>query len=485
SRNTFNNNYGWRSKVQVFPETGKYENIQFHLSDRQAHILNNGVRLLDVVGQNKFEWQKCVNGNFIFIGPTSARDGTYIISFIKHNSVFKGLLDDVVESTDNSITNMPYYLVFWTQDSAIIRIYYTFVHKYTSPEPTVTISAEQLVSSITLTKSIPSTDLQEATPTTVTLTIKNTGSKPINNLKITDTLPSSFKLVSGSLSKTISSLDAGESTTLEYTFEPVGIGSITLPKAVVTYGDKTASSKSITVNIIAKDSDNDGLSDKQELQLGTDPNSADSDNDGLPDKLEMDQGLNPRLADSDGDGINDKQDIYPLDKDNDGIPDSEDPLPTIPQNYVYAGIGLIILAGLVAVGAFINSQKNKKWKDTFYNALRVDIVPDKESYELDDNMAFTVSVSNNFGDIASGTVESPYFNTISLTRIKSGKVYREKVHIKAKEVGIFNGNATATITDERGNVHKLKESFSVEVTPYIPKLKIKVIGVEKYEPSTN
>ncbi|HID27576.1 MAG TPA: hypothetical protein EYP22_07145, partial [Methanosarcinales archaeon] len=126
---------------------------------------------------------------------------------------------------------------------------------------------------------------------------------------------------------------------MEYTFEPVGIGSITLPKAIATYGDKTASSKSITVNIIAKDSDNDGLSDKQELQLGTDPNSADSDKDGLPDKLELDKGLNPRLADSDGDGINDKQDIYPLDKDNDGIPDSEDSLPTIPQNYVYAGIG--------------------------------------------------------------------------------------------------------------------------------------------------
>ena len=41
------------------------------------------------------------------------------------------------------------------------------------------------------------------------------------------------------------------------------------------------------------DSDNDGLSDAQEIGLGTDPYDADTDNDGLPDGWEVNNGLNP------------------------------------------------------------------------------------------------------------------------------------------------------------------------------------------------
>jgi len=53
---------------------------------------------------------------------------------------------------------------------------------------------------------------------------------------------------------------------LQYTFEPYGLGTITLPEAVATYQDQkgksyTAKSKSIAITISAKDSDNDGLSD--------------------------------------------------------------------------------------------------------------------------------------------------------------------------------------------------------------------------------
>ncbi|WP_449602705.1 Ig-like domain-containing protein [Paenibacillus sp. Marseille-Q9583] len=125
------------------------------------------------------------------------------------------------------------------------------------------------------------------------------------------------------------------------------------------------------------DDDNDGLTDEQEIVLGTDPKKADTDgdgindkddpfpldatkpgnggeldtdgdgipdsldpdddNDGLTDEQEIVLGTNPKKADTDGDGINDKDDPFPtdatkpgkvgdeLDTDGDGIPDSLDP----------------------------------------------------------------------------------------------------------------------------------------------------------------
>jgi hypothetical protein len=53
------------------------------------------------------------------------------------------------------------------------------------------------------------------------------------------------------------------------------------------------------------DSDNDGLTDADELRLGTDPNNADSDGDGLSDGLEVGLGTNPLSADTDDDGLSD------------------------------------------------------------------------------------------------------------------------------------------------------------------------------------
>ncbi|HZF54313.1 MAG TPA: DUF3344 domain-containing protein [Polyangiaceae bacterium] len=63
----------------------------------------------------------------------------------------------------------------------------------------------------------------------------------------------------------------------------------------------------------AVDSDGDGLSDKLEAELGTNPNDADSDDDGVPDGQEP----NPSL-DSDGDGLINALDP---DSDNDGLYD--------------------------------------------------------------------------------------------------------------------------------------------------------------------
>jgi len=79
------------------------------------------------------------------------------------------------------------------------------------------------------------------------------------------------------------------------------------------------------------DSDSDGLSDRREAGLGTNPDNPDSDTDGMPDLFEVTYGLDPLTDDStsdlDRDGLNNLAE-YQLganpairDTDGDGIPD--------------------------------------------------------------------------------------------------------------------------------------------------------------------
>jgi hypothetical protein len=68
-------------------------------------------------------------------------------------------------------------------------------------------------------------------------------------------------------------------------------------------------------DILAKgfDTDGDGISDLQEINIyGTDPLNADSDNDGLTDGEELRLGTDPLNADSDGDGIPDGVEVNEL-----------------------------------------------------------------------------------------------------------------------------------------------------------------------------
>ncbi|MFQ6061943.1 MAG: hypothetical protein ACE5J9_02045, partial [Methanosarcinales archaeon] len=67
---------------------------------------------------------------------------------------------------------------------------------------------EGVQTALTLTKSLSTSTLREGTQSTVTITIKNSGSTPISNLQIKDSLPPAFKLISGTLTKSIPSLTA-------------------------------------------------------------------------------------------------------------------------------------------------------------------------------------------------------------------------------------------------------------------------------------
>ena len=80
------------------------------------------------------------------------------------------------------------------------------------------------------------------------------------------------------------------------------------------------------------DADGDGVSDADERELGTDPDTADTDGDGLPDGQERKLGTQPTNQDSDADGIPDAEEVDsdgkldPLsdDTDGDGLTDPEE-----------------------------------------------------------------------------------------------------------------------------------------------------------------
>ena len=87
--------------------------------------------------------------------------------------------------------------------------------------------------------------------------------------------------------------------------------------------DSAPATATITVEGVL-DTDEDGLTDAEELALGTDPNNPDSDGDGLTDGEEVNtHQTDPLDPDSDGDGLTDGEEVNthqtdPLDADSDG-----------------------------------------------------------------------------------------------------------------------------------------------------------------------
>lgn len=103
-----------------------------------------------------------------------------------------------------------------------------------------------------------------------------------------------------------------------------------------------ATSGCISAITPAPDTDNDGLSDPRETELGTDPNVTDTDGDGLADGEEVKTySSDPLNVDTDGDGLDDGEEANRIgtnpvraDTDDDGLNDSYEwnQLGTDPEN---------------------------------------------------------------------------------------------------------------------------------------------------------
>lgn len=97
----------------------------------------------------------------------------------------------------------------------------------------------------------------------------------------------------------------------------------------------------------AGDIDGDGLSNREEIELGLDAEAADTDGDGLDDGDEVELGTDPLDPDTDGDGLDDGSEVTeqtdPLDPDTDGdgyldfdeLAEGADP--TDAQSVIYRG----------------------------------------------------------------------------------------------------------------------------------------------------
>jgi gliding motility-associated-like protein/uncharacterized repeat protein (TIGR01451 family) len=127
------------------------------------------------------------------------------------------------------------------------------------------------------------------------------------------------------------------SSSVNFTGAPVGNYTFTFTtNTAVAPCTNTSVTISVRVNACIIDSDNDGLSDDNEIAIGTNPNNPDSDADGILDDVEVGNDIaNP--LDGDGDGIIDALDSNILDTDGDGVVDQLDPAntnPCIPDNTI-------------------------------------------------------------------------------------------------------------------------------------------------------
>jgi uncharacterized repeat protein (TIGR01451 family)/PGF-CTERM protein len=185
---------------------------------------------------------------------------------------------------------------------------------------------------LTLTKSASPSTIQEGETTTISIRIENTGTGDAKSIEVTDTIPTGFKIISGSKSASFDTIKPGDYRTSEYTLKATGSGKFTCDPATATYEDADGNSYSAASNSVS-------------IQVGGEvPVGADSDGDGWSDEKEREMGTNPYSVDSDGDGLK----------------DPEDPNPTVPEEKKTPGFEVVFaIAGLLAVAYLVKGKKVK------------------------------------------------------------------------------------------------------------------------------
>jgi PGF-CTERM protein/uncharacterized repeat protein (TIGR01451 family) len=175
---------------------------------------------------------------------------------------------------------------------------------------------------LVLTKSASPSTIQEGETTTISIRVENTGTGDATSVEVTDTIPTGFKIISGSKSTSFDEIKPGVYRTYEYTLKATGSEKFTCEPATATYKDADGNSYSAASNSVS-------------IQVGGEvPVGADSDGDGWSDEKEREMGTNPYSVDSDGDGLK----------------DAEDPNPTVPEEKKTPGFEAVFtVVGLLAV----------------------------------------------------------------------------------------------------------------------------------------
>ena len=130
-----------------------------------------------------------------------------------------------------------------------------------------------------------------------------------------------FELDTGSLNSwgvTLSSVTPGDEVSNQGTSSPITLTGMQNDEAYsceITAFAGSDPSETVAMGQVTPsasppvDSDGDGLTDEEEVTLGTDPNNADTDGDSLTDGTEVTLGTDPTLSDTDGDGFIDSEEV--------------------------------------------------------------------------------------------------------------------------------------------------------------------------------
>ena len=104
--------------------------------------------------------------------------------------------------------------------------------------------------SIELTKSASPSTIQEGETTTISIRVENTGAGDAKSVEVIDTIPTGFKIISGSKSASFDEIKPNEYRTYQYTLKAIGTGRFVLDPATATYSDDKGNSYSSASNSV-------------------------------------------------------------------------------------------------------------------------------------------------------------------------------------------------------------------------------------------
>ncbi|KOF07228.1 hypothetical protein AC739_19580, partial [Planococcus glaciei] len=97
--------------------------------------------------------------------------------------------------------------------------------------------------------------IKQGQTSTVTLTVKNTGTTEITDIEVSDTIPSDLIFIDGETSKRYDSLRPKDLREFQYTLQPSDAGTFNLDPATATYADEEgnyhiAESSTVAIEVI-------------------------------------------------------------------------------------------------------------------------------------------------------------------------------------------------------------------------------------------
>ena len=114
---------------------------------------------------------------------------------------------------------------------------------------------EQEPTALSITKTATPNSIKQGQTTTITLTVKNTGSTEISDIEIADTIPSYLTFIDGETSKRYDSLAPKDTRQISYTLQFNDAGTFNFEPAIATYADdkgnyNTVKSKPASIEVI-------------------------------------------------------------------------------------------------------------------------------------------------------------------------------------------------------------------------------------------